>query len=92
MDEATLHKVEIYDRKTVKLSGIKQVLSFNDQEILVESIQGFVVLKGEGLFITGLNLEAGTLVVEGYLRELSYQEEGVKSKERGKKAWERLFR
>jgi len=92
MDETTLHKVEIRDRKTIMLTGIKQVLSFNDEEILVESIQGYVALKGEGLFIKELNLETGTLTVEGFIKEFSYADEGVKAKERGSRLWERLFR
>ncbi|GAV24006.1 sporulation protein YabP [Carboxydothermus pertinax] len=92
MDETVKHKVEIRDRKTIILTGIKQVLSFNDEEILVESVQGFIVLKGEGLFITELNLESGNLTVEGFLKEFSYPEEGPKAKERGKGVWERLFR
>jgi len=92
MDETIVHQVEIKDRKTIKLSGIKQVLSFNDEEILVDSVQGFISLKGEGLFIKELNLETGNLTVEGFLKDFSYVDEGIKAKERGSRLWERLFR
>jgi len=76
MDAEIRHRLELLERKELRVTGVSQVESFTDTEIGLETALGFLVLTGESLHITQLNLDEGTLVVEGRLTSLQYREGG----------------
>lgn len=76
MDAEIRHRLELLERKELRVTGVSHVESFTDTEISVETAMGFLVLVGESLHITQLNLDEGTLVVEGHLTSIQYQEGG----------------
>lgn len=87
------HRLIVDNREKVEIFGVLNVDSFDDQEIILETEQGLLAMRGEDLHINHLNLEQGELVVEGYLLELAYSEErGFRRKDRGKSFLERLFK
>ncbi len=80
-------------RGRLEATGVQQVVSFDDQEIIVETGIGPLVLRGEGMHITHLDLTAGDLIVEGSITSLEYSEQrGKKMKARGKNIFERLLK
>ena len=50
------HIVTIDDRRQMKLSGVKQVDSFDEQVITLSTEQGRLAIKGENLKINGLDV------------------------------------
>jgi sporulation protein YabP len=80
MDESLKHSISVSGRKRLVMEGVLHVDSFDESEITLETNLGMLVLKGEGLHITHLNLEHGNLAAEGYFTSFQYHE----SKERGK--------
>ena len=86
------HRLVIDNRGKVEVSGVLNVDSFDDQEIILETEQGLLAMRGEELHIKHLNLEQGELQIEGFLLELAYSEERSRRKDRGKNFFERLFR
>ena len=42
------HSVSIIERKNILITGVKKVDSFDKEEFLVETIMGYLALKGEG--------------------------------------------
>lgn len=93
MKETERHTVIVEERKRVIAEGVRQVDTFTDKEIRADTGLGYLVLKGEGLNITDLNLESGRLVVEGKFEALSYAEEkSVGRRAPGRGLLERLFR
>ena len=87
------HKVIIDNRGRIELSGVLNVDSFDDREIVLETEQGLLAMRGEQMHIKHLNLEQGELLVEGFLLEMAYSEKkGLLRKERGKSFFERLFK
>lgn len=87
------HKVVIDDRGRIDISGVLNVDSFDDQEIVLETEQGLLAMRGEEMHIKHLNLEQGQLLIEGFLLEMAYSEKkGFLRKDRGKTFFERLFR
>ncbi|MDP3050744.1 MAG: sporulation protein YabP, partial [Eubacteriales bacterium] len=80
------------ERKLLRIEGVQHVESFTDEEIAIDTNMGFLLLAGEGLHITQLNLDAGTLVVEGYLNGIQYREAGSRQGRRGKRILNRLLR
>lgn len=87
MEEYGKHLLSIEGRKKLKLEGVQHVGSFDEQEITLDTNMGFLQLKGEGMHITHLNLDQGSLVVEGFINSLEYVEgrtaKGTKAKGKG---------
>ncbi|MGI6319340.1 MAG: sporulation protein YabP [Firmicutes bacterium] len=88
-----MHRLIIDKREKIEVSGVLNVDSFDDQEIILETDQGLLAMRGEDLHINHLNLEQGELIIEGFLLELAYSEErNPRRKDRGKSFLERLFK
>lgn len=66
------HSVTMENRQRAQITGVTDVASFNEQEVLLETGEGEISLVGEGLHIAHLNLEEGKLTVEGRLLGLEY--------------------
>lgn len=66
------HAVTLESRQRASLSGVMDVLSFNEQEILLQTTDGEISLLGEGLHIAHLSLEEGKLIVEGEIAGIEY--------------------
>ena len=59
------HEIKITDRSVISLSGINKISSFDDQEFLMESNMGVILLKGEGLEIVKLDTHDGNVKKKG---------------------------
>lgn len=68
----TGQSVIIEDRKKLNLSGVKDVVSFDDETILMDTAFGRVTVKGEGMHIIGFNTETGELEASGKIHAFVY--------------------
>lgn len=75
------HEIKVIDRNIINLSGISKISSFDDQEFLMESNMGIILLKGEGLEIVKLDTHDGNVKIKGKLISFNYVENTKKSKE-----------
>ena len=75
------HEVKVVDRSIISLSGISKISSFDDQEFLMESNMGMILLKGEGLEIVKLDTHDGNVKIKGKLISYAYIENIKKNKE-----------
>ena len=53
------HKLVVNNRKTSLVTGVLDVLSFDLNEVLLETEQGMLMVKGNGLHVNRLSLEKG---------------------------------
>ncbi len=69
------------NREKLNISGVLDVLSFDDQLILLETELGLLTVKGEKLRVNKLNLDSEEVIVDGLIQSLSYSntEYGKKS-------------
>lgn len=74
MENATEHTLNLTNRETLSLTGISDVDSFNEEEILAVCSCGELTIKGDMLHIEELNLENGILTVSGKIVSLTYSE------------------
>lgn len=74
MENATEHTLNLTNRETLSLTGISDVDSFNEEEILAVCSCGELAIKGDMLHIEELNLENGILTVSGKIVSLTYSE------------------
>lgn len=91
MEQKVQQKLALVDRKHLDLAGVNHVGSFDEREIVLDTNMGVLVLKGEGLNITKLNLDEGTLSVEGFISAMEYKE-AKSARAKGKSMLSRLVR
>lgn len=68
------HSIHIENRELMSITGVKDVGSFNDAEVILMTDGGGLTVEGEGLHITKLNLDEGQVVIEGQLIALEYDD------------------
>lgn len=67
------HNLIMEDRKTLTLTGISDVDSFDEQTVVLITDIGELIIKGDSLQIKGFSVESGELSLEGRIDSLSYQ-------------------
>lgn len=71
---AKTHKITLNNRKTGNFTGVLDVISFDISEILLETEQGMLNVKGKDLHVNRLNLEKGEVDIEGNIDAFSYSQ------------------
>lgn len=71
---AVAHKLTMQNREKVDLTGITEVVSFDNKVIELETIDGALRFAGEGLHVKRLTLEKGEVELEGRIEEIIYHE------------------
>jgi len=66
------HAITLENRQRAGITGVTDVLSFNEQEVVLVTEGGDITLLGEGLHIARLNLDDGQLMVEGDIAGIEY--------------------
>ena len=56
--------------------GVLDVLSFDDQVVILETELGLLTVKGENIRINKLSIDTSEVIVEGDISSLSYSEKG----------------
>ena len=86
-----MHKVTMTNRRSCTISGVSDVLSFDIHEILLETEQGMLMIKGDDLHVNRLTLEKGEVDVDGRLDSFTYSDAGG-SGHKGESLLTKLFR
>ena len=68
------HKLMINNRKTSTVTGVLDVLSFDLNEILLETEQGMLMVKGNDLHVNRLSVEKGEVDLTGTIDSISYSD------------------
>ena len=71
---AKSHRLVVNNRKTSTVTGVLDVLSFDLREILLETEQGMLTIKGADLHVNRLTLEKGEVDIEGRIDSMAYSE------------------
>lgn len=71
------------NRNKLSISGVKDVLSFDDQVIIMETELGLLTVKGEKLKINKLSIDTSEVIVEGEITALSYNNHSKKEQDGG---------
>ena len=69
------HKITLLNRRTCNLTGVNGVLSFDVNEIILETDQGMLMIKGSELHVNRLTLDKGEVDVEGKIDSFTYSEQ-----------------
>lgn len=62
------------NRNKLSISGVNDVLSFDDQVVMVDTELGLLSVKGENIRINKLSLDTSEVIIEGEISSLSYSQ------------------
>jgi len=61
-------------RERATVTGVMEVVSFDEHEVVMETTHGMLTVSGDGLHVEKLTLEAGELVIAGRVDAMLYTE------------------
>lgn len=88
----TQHEMVMIDRRTLDVSGVINVESFDSEEFLLNTECGYLAIRGRDLHIKTLNLEQGKVAIEGSLYDVGYLDDDIRTVEKAKGLFSKLFR
>jgi len=69
-------EIRMLNRKSLDITGVSNVESFDNEEFLLETECGFLTVRGQNLHMKNLSLEQGLVSIEGTIHSLVYLDGG----------------
>ena len=77
----SVHNIIMENRKKISVSGVEDIESFNEQQIILYTNCGVVIIDGENMHISKLSIENGETLVNGDIDAVTYHDNyGKKNK------------
>ena len=86
------HKLVVNNRKTSLVTGVLDVLSFDLNEVFLETEQGMLMVKGSDLHVNRLTLEKGEVDLSGKIDSIQYSDVSKGKGSQGESLLGRLFK
>lgn len=78
-----MQDIHLQNREKLNISGVKDVLSFDDQMVILETELGLLTIKGDNIRINKLSIDTSDVSIDGMINSLTYSE-GSPDKRTGK--------
>ena len=85
------HCINVIERKNILISGVKKVASFDKEEFLLETVMGYLAIKGEDLELVKLDTLQGSVNIKGIVNSMDYFDDNSK-KENASSIFTKLFK
>lgn len=86
MEEAIPHNLQLCQRQKLTMTGVSEVISFDENAVVLQTSLGTLVIQGQQLQLKNLSLDGGEVRVDGTVSALLYEEP------RTRESWrQRLF-
>ena len=85
------HGISLFERKNLVITGVKKIENFDNTQFILETIMGFMIIKGYDLELVKLDTLQGHVTIKGTINSISYAEESSK-KEKEESIFSRLFK
>lgn len=69
------HRLTLDSRSRLFITGVLEVESFDDTEILLTSTRGPMSIRGQGLHLQQLSIDGGQVLVDGSVDAISYEDD-----------------
>ena len=73
-EERLPHKVVMNERKQLTMTGVTEVVSFEETAVVLRTCLGTLMVHGRELQLKTLSLEGGQVAVDGHIAALIYEE------------------
>ena len=87
----TNHSLSAGNRESITVTGVSDVVSFDESNVRLVTVCGILNLEGEGLRIHVLNLKEGTVAVTGRLNGVLYEDPDASGTEPARRPRSRRF-
>ena len=84
-EEHLPHKLCLNERRQLTMTGVTEVVSFDENAVVLQTSLGLLIVQGQQLSLKNLSLDGGQVAVEGSISALAYEEPR-------QSGWRRLFR
>ena len=74
MEEQLPHKLNLNERSQLSMTGVTEVVSFDENTVVLQTSLGLLIVQGDRLQLKTLSLEGGQVAVDGHITALSYEE------------------
>ena len=78
--EKSVHDIIIMMRKEMKVSGVKDVVSFDESGVFLKTVCGDMTVEGRGLKVGTLDTDQGIVHLEGQIDAIYYSNEASEEK------------
>ena len=85
------HRLDLMNRGEGSVTGIQDVVAFDENQIVLDTDMGLLTVKGKGLHVSRLTLEKGEVDIEGTVDSLVYSSNETYRKQ-GESLFARLFK
>ncbi len=68
------HELRLEDRKKLSVSGVQEVESFDENSVVLHTVCGILLIRGENLHLQTLSIDGGMVTVDGLIDALTYAE------------------
>lgn len=66
------HKLVLFNRSSLQMTGIADVIAFDTNEIVMNTEDGLLMVRGEDLHVNHLSLEKGEVHIDGHVDSMIY--------------------
>lgn len=74
MEDTLPHKLQLSERSKLTMTGVTEVVSFEENAVVLHTALGTLVIQGRELKLKTLSLEGGQVAVDGNISALIYEE------------------
>ena len=83
LNTSVIQNLILENRQKLSVSGVADVLSFDDQVVIIETELGLLTVKGENLRIKKLSIDTSEVIVEGDISSMNYSDQKSSEKSKG---------
>ena len=85
------HRLMMQNQSSLSITGIRDVVSFDENQVVLDTDMGLLTMKGKDLHVSRLTLEKGEVDVDGTVDSLVYSS-NESYRRSGESFFNRLFR
>ena len=85
------HACRLENRNAASLTGVREVVSFDENQVVMDTDMGLLTIKGKELHVSRLTLEKGEVDIEGTIDSCVYSSNEALRKS-GESLFTRLFK
>ena len=74
-EQSLFHKLTLDERKNLTMTGVTEVVSFDENTVVLRTVLGTLVVQGQQLQLKNLTLDGGNVAVEGEISGLNYEQQ-----------------
>ena len=78
---SAIQSLVLENREKLSISGVIDVLSFDDQIVILETELGMLTIKGDNIRINKLSIDTTEVVLEGEITSMSYTDKEITKKD-----------